>query len=77
MVRGFHLAWLLWPFFSVATSFVVADEWLTYRHDQHRSGVSSEELPTGPLARVWQWQSPLPPVSAWPDAAQMGRLREA
>ncbi|MCC7335163.1 MAG: PQQ-binding-like beta-propeller repeat protein [Pirellulaceae bacterium] len=70
MVRGFHLAWLLWPFFSVATSFVVADEWLTYRHDQHRSGVSSEELPTGPLTRVWQWQSPLPPVSAWPDAAR-------
>ncbi len=70
MVRGFHLAWLLWPFFSVATSFVGADEWLTYRHDQNRSGVSSEELSTGPLTQVWQWQSPLPPVSAWPDAAR-------
>lgn len=41
---------------------VCADEWLTYRHDQHRSGVSSEELSTGPLTQVWQWQSPLPPV---------------
>lgn len=70
MVRGFHLALLLWPFFWTATSFVGADEWLTYRHDQRRSGVSSEELPTGQLTQVWQWQSPLPPVSAWPDAAR-------
>jgi outer membrane protein assembly factor BamB len=70
VVRDLHLALLLWPFISVWTLCVYADEWPTYRHDQHRSGVSTEELPAEHLTQVWQWQSPLPPVSAWPDAAR-------
>ncbi len=70
MLRSFHLALLLWSFLGVASSFVCADEWPSYRHDQRRSGVSSEQLATGQLTQAWQWQSPLPPVSAWPDAAR-------
>ncbi|WP_218934732.1 outer membrane protein assembly factor BamB family protein [Rosistilla ulvae] len=49
---------------------VRADDWTTYRHDQRRSGVTSEALQVDRLSMVWQWQSPLPPASAWPDAAR-------
>jgi outer membrane protein assembly factor BamB len=47
-----------------------AEDWPTYRHDQRRSGATTEELSAQQLSLAWRWQSPLPPVSAWPDAAR-------
>lgn len=48
---------------------VQAEDWPTYRHDNRRSGVSSESLNV-PLSLDWQVQSPLPPQPAWTGPAK-------
>ncbi|MBX3420770.1 MAG: PQQ-binding-like beta-propeller repeat protein [Pirellulaceae bacterium] len=49
---------------------VCAEDWPTYRHDQRRSGATVEQVDASRLTVAWQWQSPLPPAPAWPDAAR-------
>ena len=49
---------------------VQADDWPSLRHDQRRSGVTSEPLDAARLVAQWKWQAPLPPAPAWPDAAK-------
>ncbi len=61
---------LMLMLFNLAADAAFSEDWPTYRHDQRRSGVSSEEIPVGNLSQAWQWQSTLPPTSAWPDAAR-------
>ncbi len=48
---------------------VQAEDWPTYRHDNRRSGVTSESLNV-PLSLDWQVQSPLPPRPAWTGPAK-------
>ena len=48
----------------------LSDDWLTYRHDPSRSGVSSDALDVRQLSTSWTWQSPLPPASAWSGPAK-------
>lgn len=42
-----------------------AKDWPAYRRDSSRSAVSAAPLP-GQLHLQWTWQSPHPPVPAWP-----------
>ncbi len=46
------------------------DDWLTYRHDQRRSGLTTENIDASRLTLAWSWSSALPPSPAWPDAAR-------
>jgi outer membrane protein assembly factor BamB len=48
----------------------LADDWLTYRHDPSRSGVSSDTLDISRLDVSWTWHSPLAPASAWSGPAK-------
>lgn len=47
-----------------------ANDWPSFRHDQHRSGGTAEQLPADQLAAAWAWQSAMPPAPAWPDSAR-------
>ena len=69
----------MWRLFVIQTVAVVsllsasrasADDWLTYRHDPTRSGVSQDVLAVESLVLSWSWKSPSPPVSAWSAAAK-------
>ncbi len=42
-----------------------AKDWPAYRHDANRSASTTSPLP-GKLHHQWTWQSPHPPVPAWP-----------
>ncbi len=46
-----------------------AQSWTTYRHDNRRSGVTSETLKF-PLEVLWVWRSPQPPQTAWSGPAK-------
>ena len=48
---------------------VHANDWPTYRHDNRRSGVSAEQLPTQ-LKEAWVYKSPIPPQTAWSGPAK-------
>jgi len=52
-----------------ATAVARAEDWPTYRHDNRRSGVTSETLRL-PLKQVWRYDSPSPPVPAWTGPAK-------
>jgi outer membrane protein assembly factor BamB len=58
--------WILCSLFFIHSA--LAEDWLTYQHDNHRSGVSPEKL-TLPLFENWQYQAPTVPQPAWPDPA--------
>lgn len=45
------------------------ESWSTYRHDNRRSGVSEERL-LFPLDKLWVWQSPQRPRTAWSGPAK-------
>ena len=49
---------------------LLSDDWLTYRHDPSRSGVSRENIEAHRLSPIWTWQSSLPPASAWSGPAK-------
>ncbi len=71
-----HSLLLLWT--SLCTmNCVTAADWPTFRHDQQRSGMTSESLDAQTLELAWSWQSPLPPAPAWPDAARWTRTRKS
>ena len=46
-----------------------AEDWPTYRHDNRRSGATSENLPL-PLKQVWRYDSPSEPAPAWTGPAK-------
>ena len=46
-----------------------ADDWATYRHDNRRSGATSENLRL-PLKQIWRYDSPSAPVPAWTEPAK-------
>jgi len=46
-----------------------AEDWPTFQHDNHRSGVTSESL-TGPLTEAWRYVSPGLPQTAWEGPAK-------
>ena len=48
--------------FGLAAS---AEDWPTFRHDNSRSGVTSERLPASDLTLKWSVESPRPPRPAW------------
>jgi len=48
----------------------VADDWPTFRHDNHRSGKTAERISPTTLQPAWVWQSPTPPQPAWAGPAK-------
>ena len=46
-----------------------ADDWPTYRHDNRRSGVTSEKLRL-PLRKTWEYACPERPQTAWSGPAK-------
>ncbi len=56
-------------FLLAALPVVHAKDWPTYRHDNRRSGVSQEQLPTQ-LKEAWVYKSPIPPQTAWSGPAK-------
>ena len=47
-----------------------AEDWPTWRHDNHRSGVSSEQLSAATLAQLWIFTEKTPPQPAWHGTMQ-------
>ena len=47
-----------------------AADWPTFRHDNHRSGQTLEQLPAARLAARWVYRSPCPPQPAWAGPAK-------
>jgi len=54
---------------SVA-SFLHAADWPTYRHDNHRSGITDEAISTDALGAVWTYSSLFAPQPTWPGPAK-------
>lgn len=46
------------------------EDWLTFRHDYQRSGVTKEHL-APPLYEQWVFEPPFPPAEGWPEAEDM------
>ena len=55
--------------FIVFTLQVHSSDWPTYRHDNRRSGVSTEQLKIQ-LKEAWTYKSPAPPQTAWAGPAK-------
>ncbi len=55
---------------SWAGSLATAADWPTYRHDNFRSGQTSESLDAASLQLSWTWQSAHPPQPAWHGPAK-------
>jgi len=47
-----------------------ADDWPTFRHDNHRSGRTADTLPAKSLQQQWVWRSAAPPQPAWAGPAK-------
>jgi len=47
-----------------------ADDWPTFRHDNHRSGATREQIDAGALSLAWVWRSESPPEPAWAGPAR-------
>lgn len=62
-------AWYVSILLSACCATAVAEDWPTYRHDNARTGISTETLAL-PLAPAWDYVTPLPPQPAWPDSAK-------
>ncbi|MEE2780888.1 MAG: PQQ-binding-like beta-propeller repeat protein [Planctomycetota bacterium] len=62
-----YLALLL--LLSTVTSSALAD-WPTYRHDNARSGFTSESLPPEELKQAWHYATTRPPQPAWAGPAK-------
>ncbi len=58
---------------------LAGQQWNTFRFDNGRSGVTSEDFEPARLELAWQWKSPLPPSSAWDGPARwdaFSRIRD-
>ena len=49
---------------------VAVADWPTFRHDNQRSGTTTEALPVRWLEEAWTWQSAQPPRPAWAGPAK-------
>ncbi|MBN2377747.1 MAG: PQQ-binding-like beta-propeller repeat protein [Sedimentisphaerales bacterium] len=49
----------------LSAGLVWADDWPTYMHDNHRSGVTAESLVLDTLNQQWVYTAPAPPLIAW------------
>ena len=47
-----------------------AEDWPTFRNDNHRSGKTAQRLDAETLVQQWVWQSPQPPQTAWAGPAK-------
>ena len=47
-----------------------AEDWPTFRHDNRRSGATTERLDAARLREQWVWRSPHPPQPAWAGPAK-------
>lgn len=56
-------------FMLLVGTLATAEDWPTYQHDMHRSGVTGEQLDL-PLAQKWTYTSPFPPQPAWEGPAK-------
>lgn len=52
-----------------------SEDWPTYRHDNHRSGITSERLNAEGLKEIWVYRSPHPPQPAWAGPAKWDAYR--
>ena len=50
---------------GTSAGLVWADDWPTYMHDNHRSGVTAESLELDTHNQRWVYTSPTPPLIAW------------
>ncbi len=57
---------LIWTFLGVCLP--AAADWPAYRHDNQRSGLTSEQLKL-PLGQQWAFHPPYAPNPAWPEPA--------
>jgi len=60
------VAFFVW---AAAPVWVQAEDWPTYRHDNRRSGVTSESLSV-PLQKTWEYGSTEVPQTAWAGPAK-------
>jgi outer membrane protein assembly factor BamB len=58
---------LIWTFLGVCLP--VAADWPAYRHDNQRSGLTTEQLKL-PLGQQWAFHPPYAPHPAWPEPAR-------
>ena len=65
--RAALCGWLAAAWLVVFGAFgpALAEDWPTYMHDNHRSGVSGEPLVFDDLEQGWVYTSPAPPQLAW------------
>jgi len=66
IVFGFVCLTAVIAWFSLA----MAEDWTTYRHDDHRSGMTGETLNAKELKELWVYRSPHPPQPAWAGPAK-------
>jgi outer membrane protein assembly factor BamB len=66
MYRGYLAAVLVW----LCSMAVIAGDWPTYRHDNRRSGRTTEELKVEGLGVAWEMRSTCAPQPAWPGPAK-------
>ena len=63
-----------WCFAIVGARVSYAEDWPTYRHDNARSGHTSQTLAIDRLHEQWVWRSPQPPQTAWAGPAKWTRM---
>ena len=77
--RRSGIAALLGAFLSILVPWsgvAAADDWPTFRHDNRRSGVTSEELDAKSLETRWVFRSLHPPSPAWAGPARWDAYAE-
>jgi len=62
-------AFIFFCIFLTLCTLAHADDWPTFNHDNHRSGVTSERLEL-PLKKSWVFKATHPPKPAWPVPAK-------
>ena len=75
---------ITYTFFIMFACFVIslnyqqayAEDWITYMHDNSRSGVTAEDLDVSKLNQAWVYTSPAPPRTAWSGPAPGDSGRE-
>jgi len=65
-----NIKWMLLLPAVLFASFSYAADWPTYRHDNHRSGITSESISTDGLGAVWTYRSVFAPQPTWPGPAK-------
>ncbi len=64
--KGFSIYLILF----LTANCLFAEDWPTYRHDNHRSGHTREQLDVDKLGVAWTYRPVNPPRPAWPGPAK-------